>query len=486
MKPFLLFFYILLFQFAGALAQSEIAHIQEVYKNRIITPDEVFPLVDKENERFALVLLKGKEINGYLFDSTNALVGELISEDKARNYKQVIGSTVSQDNDFVVFITNKNRKKFASTRFSFEKNAIEFNELDLDLGNEKILQTADYKNKFHVLTITPKTALINVYRFENATTYTKIPIDFSEYTFLNHKQKEVNLYDMITVNSGLYGLGKAVDLVKIKTDNPTSLEVACNPTKLYQQDHHILLTFDSNEDITQLVEINLETLEGEVKRIEKAMANWAYQEKNSNSFLFGDILYQIVVTRAALHLRAQNFRTGAVINEHSVHADEEITFKNSAIAQTGGAFDDYREFKDTGTLLRKVGRGKAGLAVHQNDGLYHITFGGVIERQVNYAMMMPGFGIPVGSIGAVTVFINPAFFAYESYTHTKALLVDGLFNSNFEHQVGELGENVFDNIKAFEMEHKINPVGRTVFKLNDAYILGNYQAFTRTYILRSF
>lgn len=477
---------LLLFQWANCFGQSEIAHINEVYKNRVIMPDEAVPLVDEEGERFALVLFKGKVINGYLFDKTNKLVGNLVSEDKARSYKQILGKTVSKNDDFVVFMTNKSRRKFASSRFSFENEKIEFKELDLDLENEKIIQTADYDNKFHLLTITPRTALINIYRFEDATTYTKFPIDFSNHSFLNEKQKEVDLYDMITVNSGLYGLGKAIDLVKIETDNPTSLEVACNPTKLYQQNNHILLTFDSNEDMTQIVDIDLEAMKGAVMRIEKAMANWAYREKNSNSFLYKDTLYQIVTTKGAMHLKAQNYRTGDIIKEHSAHANEKITFKNSPIAQTGGTFDNYREFEDTGTLLRKVGRGKAGLAVHKKDGLYHITYGGVIERQVNAGMMMPGFGIPIASIGAVTVFFNPTFFAYESYTHTKALLVDALFNTKFEHQVGEISENIFDTIEIFEEENNTSPVGRTVFKLNDSYILGNYEAYTRTYTLRSF
>ncbi|MFK7811841.1 MAG: hypothetical protein AB8B59_05055 [Maribacter sp.] len=486
MKLYHLTTLLFLFHFISGLGQTEIATINEVYKNRVIQPDEAVPLVDEEGQRFALMLFKGKVINGYLFDKTNTMIGNLVSEEKARNYRQILGKTILKNNDFVVFMTNKNRKKFASSRLSFQKNEIEFNELDLDLANEKILQTADFNNKFHVITITPRTALINIYRFEDATTFTKFPIDFSNHTFLNDKQKETDLYDMITINSGFYGLGKEIDLVKIETVNPTSLEVACNPTKLYQQDELMILTFDSNEDITQIVEINLESLEGTVKVVKKAMTNWAYKERNSNSFLCDDLLYQIVTTKRVIHLRAQNYRTGDIINEYSASENEKITFKNSPIAQTGGAFDNYREFQDTGTLLRKVRRGKAGLSVHKSGDLYQLTYGGVIERQTNPGMMMPGFGIPIASVGAVSVFFNPAFFAYESYTHTKALFVDALFNSKFEHQTGEINENVFDRIETFEEESKISPVGRTVFKLNNSYVLGNYQSFTKTYTLRSF
>jgi|GEM_PF-2533001 len=467
-------------------AQEELAKINNVYKNRIITPDEVLPLVDETQNRFALIFLRGKVIDGYLFDETNEIIAELNFQDKARAFKQVLGQTILENQDFVVYLTTKNRRKFASSHFSFEKNKVEFNEIDLDLGYEEIIQTAEYNNKFHVLTILPNTAIINIYRFNNQTDFTKHSIDFSHHSFLNKKQKVKDLYDMMTLNTGLYGLDKSVDLVKIEKENPTTLEIACNSTKIYQNKNFITITFDSNNDITQLVDIDLEKLIGYATSFQKAMGNWSYKEKTSNSFVDKDILYQIVSTKRAFHLRALNFRTGELINEYSAHENEKIKFKNSSIIQTGGTFDNHRTFEDTGVLLRKMSRGKVGIAVQNHDNLKQISYGGVIERSSNAMAMMPGFGIPIATFGAVTVFFNPTFFAYQSYTATKAIQVDALFNSNFEHQNGQLKENRFDLIEAFEVEHNISPNGRTVFKMNNAYILGNYDAYHKTYTLRSF
>jgi hypothetical protein len=479
--------FILLLFINLSLAQSEIANISEIYKNRVTNPDEVIPLVDKKNNRFALVMLNGKDIKGYLFNEMNELTAELNSEDKEREYKLILGQTILANQDFVVFLTTKNRRKFASSRFSFEKNKIEFMEINLDLENEKILQTADYDNKFHLITIVPKTGIINIYRFDNAINYNKHTIDFSNNTFQNHKQRPENLYDMVTVNSGFYGLNKTVDVVKIESENPTTLEIACNPTKIYQDNNYITLTFDSNQNTTQIVDIDLARLKGEIHNIDKAMNNWPYKTKNSNSFLDKSILYQIVSTRSAFHLSAQNFRTGELINEYSAHENEKIKFKNSSIVQTGGTFDNHREFEDTSKLLRKINKGYPGIAVQSQGDLKLISYGGVIQQNSStFVMPVPGFGVPVAALGAVTVFINPTFFAYESYTHTKALKVDALFNSNFEHQEGVVNENVFDKIEIFEEENNISPNGRTVFKLNDTFILGNYEAFNRTYTLRSF
>ncbi|TVZ16464.1 hypothetical protein [Maribacter sp. MAR_2009_72] len=477
---------IVLFFSNKILAQQEIAKITEVYKNRIIIPDEVLPLVDEEHNRFALLLLRGRDIDGYLFNSKNEIEGKLSLQGKARAYKQILGKTILENQDFVVFLTNKNRRKFASSSFSFATNSITFHEIDIDLGAEKIVQTAEYNNKFHILTIVPNTSIIHIYRFENDKDFTIHDIDFSNHSFLNRKQKIKNLYDMITVNSGFYGLDKSLDLVRIKQDDPITLEIACNPTKIYQNENYITITMDSNHDVTQLLDIDLKSLTGNANSFHQSMVNWSYKDKNSNSFVDEDILYQIESTRRVLHLRALNFRNGKFINEHSAHENENIKFKNSSIVQTGGTFDNHRTFEDTGVLLRKMNRGKIGIAVQNKGENKHISYGGVIERNANSGMVLPGFGIPIATFGAVTVYFNPTFFAYQSYTVTKAIQVDALFNSAFEHQNGQLGENPFEMIENFEIENNISPAGRTVFKMNGSYILGAYNAYNRTYTLRKF
>lgn len=477
---------LLFFCCAASFGQTEIAHISDIYKNRVILPDEVVPLTDPLNQQFAICLFRGKVIDGYLFNKKYQIIDSLQSEDKQRAYKQIFGKTVLKNNNYVVFMANKSRKKFASVLFSFSENKVEFKELDLDLKKEKIIQTAEYNNKFHILTITPKTSIINVYRFDNANSYIKFPIDFSNQEFLDAKQNPIAIYNLITINSGMYGLGKAVDLIKIESSNPIALEIACNPTKFYTQGDKVILTFDQNETVTQLVEINLETMEGKLHAINKPLEDVAYKEKKSNSFLIDDILYQLVTSKEFIHISAQNYITKKIINNHSAHANSIIPFKNSSIVQTDGAFDNHREFENTGTLLRKVRRGKAGISVFKVNDLYQVTYGGIIERKMNPAMMMPGFGIPFASIGAVTIFFNPAFFAFESYTLTKALTVDGLFDANFIHQQGEITKNVFDRIQEFKDEEKVPHAGRTIFRLGDQYILGAYEGYTKKYSLWSF
>lgn len=488
MRPywFCLFYFLILLQNHSIFGQVEISTITEVYKNRNTLPDEVISLIDKEGERFALVLIQGKKIDGFLFDKENQMIDSLQTEGKIKGYKEILGQTVLKNKDFVVFMANRSRRKFASLRFSFADNTLAIEELNLDLGNESIIQTTNYNNLFHLITITPGVNSVNVYRFQDHLTYDRFQVDFRGEPFLTKKQKEVDFFDMIALHSGFHGEVKSVNLLPIDTKDPTTLEIASTTTKMYQVKERLTLTFDNNELVTQIAEINLNTLEGRVIHVEKALKNWPIKQKNSNSFLVDEVLFQIVTTNKVLHLRAQNYRSGEIINEHYAAENETINFKNTSIVQTGGAFDNYREFEDTETLLRKVNRGKVAIAVQRKGELYQVCYGGIIEKATGANLMMPGFGVPIAALGAVTVFINPTNFAYNSYTNTKALSVHALFNSDFEHEDGEISKNIFDRIEDYEYENNISPNGRTVFKRKDDYILGSYDSFTKTYTLRSF
>ena len=465
--------------------QTPIATINDIYKNRIIQPDEAVPFVDTVSKQFALCLFQGKTINSYLFDKNYRIIDSLKSEDKQKSYKQIFGKTILANGDYVVFVTNTRRKKFASVRFSFREKEVVFTELDVDLGKEKIIQTAEYDNKFHILTIVPKTSILHVYRFDDDRSYIKLPFDFSGEVFLDGRQNEANIYDLVTINSGMYGLGKSVDLIKIDPINPTSLEMACNPTKFYSQQNNVILSFDQNETMTQLVDIDLKTMSSELRTIKKPLENEKYKDKNSNSFLNGDVLYQISTTRDEIHLRAVNHETKTIIKDYSTDVTKPISFKNTSIVQTGGTFDNHREFESTNKFLRKIRQGKTGIAVFKSKDLHRITYGGIIENKSS-PMMMPGFGAPTAGLGAVTLFINPAFSAFASYTRTKALIVEGLFDANFEHRPGEIEPNIFDRIQEFEEEEKVSPSGKTIFRINDTYILGSYSGFNREYSLWSF
>lgn len=483
---FYLFCFITLFQNYSVFGQIKIITITDVYQKRNITPDKVIPLIDNERERFALVLISGKKIDGYLFNKENQMTGSLQTEEKTRKYKEILGQTVLKNEDFIVFMADNSRKKFASARFSFADSLVTLNELDLDLANEAILQTADYNNMFHLFTITPGTNLINVYRFQDGMTYNRFQISLKGQAFLTKKQKEVDFYDMITLYSGFDGRINSLDLLRIDTNNPTTLEIASNTTKMYQEKERFTLTFDNNEYVTQIAEIDLENLRGNVIHIEKALKNWSGKQKNSNSFLVDDILFQIVATKKVLHLQAQNYRTSEILNEYYTTKHDTIKFKNTSIVQTGGAFDNYREFEDTATLLRKVNRGKAAIAVQKKGLLYQVSYGGIIEEATGANLMMPGFGIPAAALGAMSVFMNPTYLSYGSYANTKALTVNALFNTGFEHEDGEISKNAFDRIADFEYENNISTSGRTVFKMKAGYILGSYESFSKTYTLYSF
>ena len=95
---------------------------------------------------------------------------------------------------------------------------------------------------------------------------------------------------------------------------------------------------------------------------------------------------------------------------------------------------------------------------------------------------MPFGGIPIGSFGAATVFFNPAQIAFNSFSNNKTTRIEGLFDENFDHILGEIKENAFDKIKEFPSNNK----GSTVFKYKDFFIKTTYRSFSKEFNFKKF
>jgi hypothetical protein len=171
-------FLILFFYFTNSFGQTKIASLSNIYTKKFFYPDETIALTNSANKQFAICFFRGKYINSYLFNEKNQVVDSLNSENKQREYKQIFGKTILANNEYVVFLSNKNRYKFASLNFSYSKGTIEFTELNLDLKNEKIIQTVDYNNTFHVLTVERKTLLLTFTNLRMLKTISKFLLIF--------------------------------------------------------------------------------------------------------------------------------------------------------------------------------------------------------------------------------------------------------------------------------------------------------------------
>lgn len=470
----------------NSYSQKELIVIDNKLKESASTIKDVIPIVNEKTGDISIFLMDAKKVYGYLLNNEFNLVKSLTSDDKNRKYKQLIGKSISDTNDYRIYLTNKSRTKFASINFSYANNSSSFEEFELASKNELLIQTVTHNNQFFLISIIKKSSKLCVYKFDDKGKYVRVLIDFSSEKFLNSRGTETNLFRLCTKSTGAYGLKKSIDVKKIEENNPNSIEVTSELSKFYLKDNCILLTFDDNKSLTQIVEINLDTFENEVIRIKKPFIDANVYNIKTNSFINGDNIYMIASTAYDFVFEIKNIRTKEVLKEYKVSANEDITFKNTPIIQKGGIYADYREMEKTKKFLRKITNGDVGVAVYKIDNKYQITLGG--KQEIKSGMMMPmgGIGIPIGSFGGVSVFFNPTYFAYNSYTSTKSTHIKGLFDIDFNHIRGELEQNVFDKIKDSKVGKPTAQNGKTVFKYKDFYIVGDYLVWDKKYVLRKF
>ncbi|TYP99576.1 hypothetical protein C7447_101176 [Tenacibaculum adriaticum] len=262
---------------------------------------------------------------------------------------------------------------------------------------------------------------------------------------------------------------------------------------MYVRDNSIVFSFDNNNEFTQVLTINLNDFSAKSKAFKKPMIDVKPNDKKSNSFINGNHIFIIANNKEKLVLNIVNYNNKEILKSYSILKDEPITFKNTPIIQEGGSYNNYRELEKTKKFLRKINVNEVGVSVRKLNGIYHLTLGGYTLQSNGGTMMMGGFGgLPITSFGNVSIFFNPAQFAYNSISNTKSTRIESLFDEHFNHIEGEIQENAFDKIKKNEKEIQDNVFnsdsekGGTIFKYKDYFIKGTYNYESKIYTLKKF
>lgn len=464
---------ILLIASTQSFSQKKMISFENTLKVTSTVLDEAVPVVNNKTGDVSLFLIDSKKIYGSLFNKDLKIISELSSERRKRKHENLIGYSISENNDYRVYLSNNKKDKFATINYSFKTGVTNYKEIELELKNEKFLETVVNENKFHFITITKKESIINIYSFDNEANFHKQIIDLSNEIFLNEKSINVPLYDLF------YGKGGG-KLMKIEEDTPNSIEITSEKNKLYLRDKEILLSFDENKTHTQFISINLNNFDFEVKSQEKTSIK-SKGRKQSNSFVKDNYFYALTSTKDYFTFKIYNFQSSAIIKEFSAAVDETISFKNSPIIQDGGYYDSHREMEKTQKFLRKITSGDLGITVEKIRGNYQILLGGKKEVKASGGgpMMISG-GSPTIATGAggaisVTPSFNPTFYAYNSYTNTISTFIKCLFDEEFNHILGEFEDNVFDRIETFKDDDPKNKIyNETVFKYHKDFVFGYY------------
>lgn len=443
---------------------------------------EAFTVVNTDNNDISLFFSKGEKIEGLLINDKLDIKKRIIVEDKRRAYNEIIGASISGNDDYRVFLSNSRYKRFAFVNFSYGNSTSDFKEFKLNHKQEKLIQTVRLNNKFYLLTSRPKTSIINIYSFDDEGNYTVYPIDLSNETFFDKYGEESNLYNVILAGNS----NNLPIITKVDTNVPNAIETVSVYNKLYQQNSKILISLDAFSEVLKLIEIDLHSYDYSVANIEKPLKEAKIITK-SNSYIDENKLFTFSTNTKHLVLRIQDLRTKNIINEFRSTKEDTIHFKNTPIVQTGGEFKEYREMEKTRKFLRKTTFSDVGVSAYRLGGNYVVTVGGKKEVSRSGGGMVGFTTVPILTApNGTMMFYNPVFTSFNAYSTTKAIHFKSYLDSSLNHIEMNIPKNVFDKIKEFEEETKNKQIGRSLFKYQDYLIHASYSSKNKTYQLRKF
>lgn len=464
---------------ASVYSQETVFKFTNSYKSNTFTShDEVLPIVNSKNNDISIMFIDKRKIYGYLIDETHKIIDSLSTEKRPRKYKIALGNSISKNNDYSIYLTNNAKSKFASINFSYKEKKTTITELDLKFTDENLVQSVSVNNNFYLISVKANNQL-NIYSFDEKVVK-KHSIDLSSMKFMG-RNMELTLGS--SFNYSFNNFNTSININKLDENSINALEQTSGYTKMYVRDNQVIFTFDKNNDYTQILTIDLKTYKATFKKVNKI---YKFKAKNSNSYLFEDKIFQVSSNSKKLFFLIKDYKTADILAQYTINIDEPILFKNTPIIQYGGAYANKRILKKTKQYLRKVATANIGIAVNRINNKYLITLGGYKEIKTGGAGMGMGFGIPMGSFGGVSIFFNPAGFAYNSYSRTKSVSFKTLLDTKFEHLKESLPENAFDLIKNYQDNYDNPQKGESIFKYKEYYILGHYNFGNQFYQLHKF
>ncbi len=436
-----------------------------------------FSVIDLNNNSY-LFFVQASNITSIKYDSKNKLksVGKFSRPPSAFN--EIIGYSLDNENGINLYFANKKKNKFFLKTLKSDGTSEE-KEFDFKIKKEHFLQVVNYQNTFYVLTAPKMSSTLKIYKFDGAT-YTVVNHDFSSERFYDSNNKPIQL-------SYLFG---DRDIEIIEDDVPSAIEITSSIFKIYPKGNEILITLDHRDNATRLIRLNLDDNSFSIDYHE--IPTTAYKKLDylkSNSFIYKDKIYQLVASRDLMIFTIKEEATKKLIKKYTATKDDpEITFKNTAIYQDGSLYSSgIRELVKTRQFLRKITNSSVGIVAYEKEDLLQLSLGGIKEMNTGSGlpMMIPG-GIPIVAAGAFTMSINPALYAFNSYSKTRSVYIKCLFDINtIEHMPGPVASNVFDDINEFADSLDRFSL-ETVFKKDDYFIYGFYHSKEKKYSLFRF
>jgi hypothetical protein len=430
-------------------AQNQVLEIPVDYKSIYYSDKASLAISNEKTGELVIYIEDDFQTKAYLLDKDLQVKSALRFKNLPNKFKDFIGYNAYENDMYEMIFTNSSKKKYGALHLDFANQKTEVVTLDFKFKKEAHVQGVTVKDKFYMISSNKGTNTINFYGYK-AKAFTKLKslsLDEVEYKSYNYTSRAYNL--LVTK-----GIASSGSLVKMDNNTPNAIEITSKPNKLYTIDDALVITFDHLKSKTIAYKITVPDFQKEVIEFEKPEYGQEYVKHNS--YIYDSKIFQIKANASEMKFTVKDFESKKLLKEIYLNKKDSITFKNTPIIQEGPGFilgTRTREMEATSKFLRKISNGDIGISTYKKDNIYKLILGGKVEVRRGGGGI-GAFGavgaIPVGAIGPISVGFNPTFFAYGGYSSTKSTRIECLFDDAFEHQQGEVPNNVFDDIKAFE------------------------------------
>ena len=468
MRKILLF--TLLVSVINCLGQESIARLPIQLKKDC----KIMPIPGGQNGDVHLFITYSSKVLCLKLDSSMQIVDSLSVERPDAKFSNIAGHS-TDGNTINLFWTNSGNNDFYTTTFNFSGRNSTSKNLGLEFKNEKSFAQFSNNGKFYVLTAIKNSNNLKVYIYSADGSVENKTVNMDGLHFFNGKYKRSTFYESFV---------EGFSMVTIDNDSPTPLTESSHKQKLYLRGNHVVMTFDSNTDHTQVLKLDLTDFTASEKYIKKPFIIAENKlDLNSNSFLVDDVLYQIKISPSKF-IFVVNQPNEEKPREFSVFGDAAITFKNSEIILENGASDNTKVIDKPSQFITKINNAMLGISGYKIDNSHLLTIGSVSTEQSNavlYGAMLGGF---TGALIAQGL-SNSASNNFNSYKDRKVVYFNSIFDAQGNHKTGPVKPLAFDKMRAHSESLK-RTSGETVFKINSDFVFCYYDEKDKSLVFQKF
>ncbi len=389
-------------------------------------------------------------------------------------FNQVADAVVKDQKEYYLFFANASCSEFSVESIHLSDKSIQRNPLAFVIGKDEFyLYSFTDQGQFYILTSVKKTSNVRLYKYNYLTHKFDMNVLNLESVKFPNTTKEIKLWDIISDDNTISYAD--IDVFKYsKSASPQSEidpKVVSRAMKFYDRKGHLMITIDGYNNMTYLIDLDLESYKFIYKTYVFEKIGALSNETQKNSYLFENTLMQVKVSDEKMIASIVDVETKQVLKTFSCLATDSLnTFSNTPIykiQREKGLIPTPvldREIKRVKKMFRICSENNVFIgAIRTSNNEVELTIGSFfVENRTTPAMMGPG-GSGIGGHGGSTVAVENTYFFKSRLSQDFSKRISGY-----------LDESYYDMLLDRRQVLKCPSKAQTIFNIKGNYYLGYF------------